>query len=212
MMEPNFAINLDTCFENEGKVMYGGRKPDGEEYKNSSSAITIFGCSFASGQFLDTHQTLSYKLAQAFKCPVHNRALPGKGLQHMYLQSTLYSFYKTVPPSDNVIYVMIDDHYRRMMLEYVDILDNYILHTYKNKGNKLEELNYQNPYRLLFNSSYIVKLIKNKYITNYINDYHNENEITDNTLCYFIETRNNLKKYWGKDFKFTVLFYDDIKY
>lgn len=212
MLTPNFGINFDTCFENEGRVMYGGRKPDGEEFKNNSSAITIFGCSFASGQFLDTHQTLSYKLAQALQCPVHNRALPGKGLQHMYLQSTLDSFYKTVPPSDNVIYIMIDDHYRRMMTEYIDVLDTYILINYAKNGDKLEELNYKNPFRLLFNSSYLVKLLKGKYITHYINNSLNEEEITDKTLCHFVATKNNLKEHWGKDFKFTILFYDDIKY
>lgn len=208
--KPFFAFDLKNIFNGKDNI-YNGRKPDGLEYKNKTP-ITIFGCSFAYGQFLDYNKTFSYKLAHILKRPVYNRAMPGKGLQHMLLQSRSKQFYMDVPPSDTVIYIMINDHYRRMKINYLHVLDTYQLGNYKKENNTLQSINYQNPVINILRSSYTVKILKEKYIKAYINNDKNSEELTDEVLLYFIEARENLEKYWNIKIKFVILGYNNIQY
>ncbi len=113
-------LDLEHYFTGTDDV-YKGRKPDGLEFLNKTP-ITVFGCSFAHGQHLKYNQTFSYKLSHILKRPVYNRAIPGSSFQDMYEQVQNDYFYKDVPSPDIIFYFMIDDHYRRMLIYYTDIL------------------------------------------------------------------------------------------
>ena len=203
---PTYLTDLKNYFNGQSNIFYG-RKPDGLEYKNKTP-ITIFGCSFAFGQHLDFNKTLSYKLAHKLKRPVHNRAISGGSFQHMYMQATNTTLYEDIPNTDTVIYIMIDDHYRRMMLNYFEILDSYILPHYSKKNNKLVMDDYNNKFTNVIKSSYIVKTINHIYTNNYINNPKNADKITDTALLYFTESRKEMEKHWGNNLKFVVIFYD----
>ncbi len=209
-LKPKFAFDLNAIFNGTDNV-YNGRLPDGTEYYDKIP-ITIFGCSFAHGQYLDYNQTFSYKLAHSLKRPVYNRAIPGKGLQHMLLQSRSKQFYNDVPPSDTVFYIMIKDHYKRMKVNYLHILDTYQLGNYEKKNNKLAAINYNNPLLNLLRSCYTFKLLKTKYTDAYIHNPKNADKLTDEVLLYFIETRKELEKHWNTKVKFVILGYYHIPY
>ena len=63
----------------------------------------------------------------------------------MYYQSENDTFYKDVPKSELVIYVMLDDHYRRMKSNYLDTTEIYRHRTYKKVDNELILNDYKNP-------------------------------------------------------------------
>ena len=203
---PDYITDLKNHF-NGANNLYQGRKPDGSEYKRKTP-ITLFGCSFAFGQHLNDNQTLSYKLAQELKRPVFNRAIAGGSFQHMYLQVINDSFYEDIPFSDTVIYVMIDDHYRREMLNYFDVLNLHIHPHFLRKNNELVMEDYDNKFMNAIRSSYIVKTINHVYADKYIKNPKNAEKVTDTALLYFIESRNELKKQWKNDIKFIVILYD----
>lgn len=187
-----------------------GRLPDGLQY--DGVPIVIFGCSFAHGWGLNPNQTFSYKLADILKRPVYNRAVPGQSVQEMYYQSDKNIFYDTIKKSDTVIYVLYEDHYRRMYTKALNVLYPEVLLHYDIKNNDLIYENYLNPLKNLFNSLYTVKVLREKYTKYFINNPQNADKITNDTMLYFIKTRDNLENRWGDKVKFYVLFYGDILY
>ena len=203
--KPIYWLNINGYFNGKSNST-SGRKPDGLEY--NTTPITVFGCSYAHGQYLDYNQTFSYKLAHTLKRPVYNRSIPGKGLAKMYYQSESETFYNEVPSSDTVIYIMIDDHYRRIKLNYLDITDNAMNITYKKVGNKLVKDDFNNPIKCFIYSTYIFKHLKNKWVHSYLNNPENADKITDEALLYFIETRKNLEEKWNRKIDFVVVFYN----
>ncbi len=205
LTKPYYAINLKTHFKNQDDISYG-RKPDGLQY--SGLPTVIFGCSYAQGQQLKYNQTFSYKLANILKRPVYNRALSGKSFPLMYFQSENDFFYKDVPPCDTVIYVMINDHYRRMKLSFFHVTNNWMEITYKTENEKLKKEDFSNPVKCFINSMYITKHIKYIWAYNYANNAKNAEKLTDEALTYFIETRKNLESRWNKKVNFIVFMYD----
>ncbi len=208
--EPFFAFDIRTFFDGSDN-MYMGRKPDGLEFSDKTPVV-IFGCSFAHGQHLEANQTLSYKLSQLLKRPVYNRAISGRGLAQMLFQSESDIFYKDVPPSDTVIYLMIEDHYRRMLVSHINMLDYHFNGNYKLKNNKLIFEDYNNPIKNIIRSSYTIKLLNQKFAKYYIANPDNAQKLTDEVLLYFIQTRGNLERHWKRKVNFIVLFYDDVSY
>lgn len=186
-----------------------GRLPSGLEY--SSKPITVFGCSFAQGQFLENNQTFSYKISEILKRPVYNRAVNGQGFQEMYYQSTLPEFYSDVPKSDTVIYIMIDDHYRRSYINNISILDRYFLLHYKIRNEELIYEQYKNPFMNFLKSLYTVKYANLMYFEKYTDNPKNSDKITNDALLYFVKTRENLEKKWGK-INFYVILYGKIRF
>ena len=146
IFKPTIQNVTNLEFEKEDSS-YGdgskGRKPDGLAF-DKQNPIIIFGCSFAYGQYLYQNQTFSYKLANILKRSVYNRALAGAGPQHAYYQTQTEDFYKEVPKSNTVIYVMIDDHYRRIQGELFSLLDTDLNLHYKIKDKNLVMDNYDN--------------------------------------------------------------------
>ena len=183
----------------------------GNEYKNNP--ITVFGCSFAYGHYLKNNQIFSYKLSKIVKHPVYNRAFPGKGLSNMYFQVSDEKFYKIVPPSDYIIYIMIDDHYRRVLSVNFDPSEYWQVYNYKydKKRDKLILTNFLPLNRILYNS-YLYRLIKAFQINQYINNPKNAEELTDFILVYFVKSREELEKHWNKKVNFIVILYEGVKY
>lgn len=188
----------------------GSRAPDGLQYTNKP--IVIFGCSFAYGLFLQPEATFSHKLSDLLQCPVYNRAISGAGLQHMYRQTTTPVFYKQVPKSDTVIYVMIDDHYRRMFGEPFHIRNNYLYFHYKHVNNKFIYPKYDNVFSNFADSCYTIRLIRKHLQHHYIHNPKNADKITDLAVLYFIKSRKNMEKKWGNHINFNVVLYGDVLY
>lgn len=189
---------------------YQGRKPDGIKYSDKKP-IVIFGCSIGHGSYLENHQTFSYKLSNELKCPVYNRSIPGGGIQHMYFQTTSNDFYKYVPPSDTIIYVLIEDQIRRMMINYFSVLDLSIMLHYSIKNNKLVVDNYNNYYLNFLKSLYISKAINHIYANNFTKDKANSEKIANMVLLYLKESKKELETHWNKKIKFYVLMYDNLE-
>lgn len=133
----NYSMYDDFRFDDSDNNGGSGRLPDKNVNLNNPS-IVIFGCSFAYGQYLKQNQIFSYKLSQALNCPVYNRARSGMGLNFMYYQTTKDSFYNEIPKPDTVIYVMIDDIFRRMYTTMFGLNDIEYVLRYK----KTVSLNY----------------------------------------------------------------------
>ena len=197
-----YELNLDKY----------GREDYSRVNENISNSVVLFGGSFAYGQNLNYNQTFGYKLSKILKKSVINRAILAGSFQHMYYQSTKSKFYKIIPDADTAVYIMIDDHIRRMLVYtfYLN-LNNFYLH-YCEKNGKLTMDNYKNPYLNFLKSLYIVKLINHKYVENYIKNEKNADEITDLVILYFIKTRENMEKHFGHKIDFNVVIYGYVKY
>ena len=202
----NFRETL--CIDNSFSLSNLPNKPHNPVgLKYNKSPLLILGCSFAYGQYLNDKQIFSSKLSEINKQPVYNRALPGYGLQHAYYQTTQEYFYNQVPPCNTVVYVFIDDHFRRMLGEefYITYFAMYLHYTYKDDKFILD--NYDNPFFLFYKNDYIFKTIRKLYNQFYLKN--NPDKITDEALAYFIKIRENLENHWHKKINFIVLFYED---
>ena len=205
-------IDLKNFFDGSDNK-FRGRKPDGTEFGTKKNPITVFGCSFAHGQYLDYNQTFSYKLAYLLKRPVYNRAIPGGGIPHMYHQVISDDFYKEVPPSDTVFYIMMDGHIRRMLIHTYRITDNYFYLHYNYKNNHFQIENYTTIFQNIFKSSYTIKYIEHIYINNLIKNEKNSEKISELLLQYMIETRKELEKKWNQKISnFIIVLYEPIPY
>lgn len=210
VIKPNYGLNNFDYFTGESNV-YRGRKPDGTEFSDSKP-IVLFGCSYAHGQFLDYNQTLSYKLSQILKRPVYNRGIPGRGLQHMYMQVTSDKFFNDVPDTDEYIYLFLDDHFRRMMIYFIDISDKHCNGHYSIKNGKPVLDNENNILMNILKSSYTFRILNYKYVQKYLENPKNANKITDTALVYLIESRKELEQRLNHKINFTVFIYDNYPF
>ena len=203
--------DVSTCQDDDSFCLNDIRPIAGKEYNNSP--ITVFGCSYAYGHYLKNNQIFSYKLSKIVEHPVYNRAFPGKGLSNMYFQVSDEKFYKIVPPSDYIIFLMIDDHYRRVLSVNFDPFEYWQVYNYKydKKQDKLILTNYLPLNRILYNS-YLYRLIKAFQINKYVNNPKNAEELTDFVLAHFVKSKEELEKHWNKKVNFIIVLYDDVKY
>lgn len=104
---------------------------------------------------------------------------------------------------------MINDHYRRTLIRYFDILDTHILPHFSIHRNKLHQYNYKNIFLNFIYSLYTVKYISLQYTENYINNEKTSEKLTDMAVLYFTETRNELQKHWNKKINFSIILYED---
>ena len=218
LKEPNITfIELDDYFDGQDDISRG-RKPAGLQYcseakKNNCHPIVLFGDSFAHGQYLHYNQNFGFKLSNALKRPVYIRAIPGSGIQHMYYQVSddmVKSFYDQVPPTDTVFYILIDDHFLRMMIfSDFDIPGGHVFLRYTLKNHKLIKDNYQNKFLNLLKASYTIRAVNLKYLDFILKNNLCADKLTDFMLEYFVQTRSILEKKWNKKINFTVIFYDN---
>ena len=211
-IHPYCSFIPDYYFDGSDNI-YKGRKPDGLKYlAEGKTPIVIFGGSFAHGQHLNADETFSARLSELLHRPVFNRAAPGRGIQHMLYQAEHTQLYSDIKTADTVIYIFINDHYRRMKVSHIDILDTNFAGSYKIKNKRLVLQNYKNPLKNLIKSSYTVKLLNQKAVKHYIDNENNAGKLTDETMLYFIQTRNILEQHWNRKIDFIVLFYDSVMY
>lgn len=182
-----------------------GRLPDGLQYKKKP--IVVFGCSYAFGQNCAVDKNFSGILSNLLKRPVYNRAMCGSSFQHMYYQTLTDSFYKDVPPADTVIYMAINYHYGRMLGDTFSLFDEFRYLHYTCKNGSLIEDNYNSFFNNVLMRSYFFRLIKYQADKVYVDIKLNSDKISDEALVYFLKTRENLEKKWGKNFNFVVYFY-----
>ena len=185
------------------------RRYSGIEYKDKEPII-LFGCSYAYGDHLLYYQTFGYKLSHLLKRPVYNRAIPAGGLTVMYAQTLSQDFYNEVPPSENVIFVMIFDNYRRMFGDVFSICNDFFYIHYKLKNGNFIMDNYNNWLLNFLKSSYTIRYLYKSYVLSYINNPKNAEKITDLALLYFIKSRENLEKRWNKKINFNVILYENM--
>lgn len=200
--------NLENFFTGEDKTGFlSGRAPEGTEYK--TSPIVIFGCSFGRGFMLEENQTFGYKLSHLLKRPVYNRSVDGGSLQYMYLQAISDYFYKEVPDSKDYIYIMINDHYRRMLGEHFDYEGTLCSYFYF-KNNKLIHKKHNNYLTNFIETSSIYQILKKRYNEKILYNERNEQYLTDFVVKYFSETKNAIEKRLKHKINFTVILYDNV--
>lgn len=205
-----FIYNSISYFNGNNNIS-SGRMPDGIEYSNSP--IIVFGCSFAHGQYLNYDQTFSYKLAHILKRPVYNRAIIGGNMAHMYHQVISDDFYKEVPPSNDIFYIIIADHIRRMLVNTFSINNNYFNLHYSYKNHKFNIENYNNIFLNIFKSSYTFKYLENSIVIYIIDKELFPEQISNIMLQYMIESRKELERHWNiKEFNFVIIIYEKMPY
>ncbi|MGN0005270.1 MAG: hypothetical protein ACI37Z_04805 [Candidatus Gastranaerophilaceae bacterium] len=205
----------DGYFTDKENPSNSGRPPAGLEYKNKMP-IVVFGCSFAEGLFLKKEQNFCYKLAHALKRPVYNRAIGGGSVQHMYLQVLSDKFYEEVPPADTIIYVFTQMQYRLLSGETWNVTDDFLYPYFEYENGKLKYADFKNPFLNFIRSSYLIRLIVQKYNKAHFFDDKNEEYLTDLFTEHVVETRETLAnnpKYKEKHIKpkMVVLLYKNPK-
>ncbi len=189
---------------------YWVRRPEGLNYKKGS--IVIFGCSFAFGFDLENKQSFSYKLSHLTKRPVYNRAQAGWSIQHMLNQVRQSDFFKDVPEPEYVIYVMINDHFRRLyvptfMASHLIREEQNLRYKYQN-GELIQKKEY-NEFIKFIQRLYLSQKTEHFYINNILLRKNNYPQYFNFALEHFIESKKEMQKHW-KNTKYIVLLYQSF--
>ena len=198
------SINLEE-FKDSKKTWT--RKPEGLNY--TKKPIVIFGCSYAYGLNLNKEQTFSYKLSHFTKRPVYNRAVSGWGFQHMLNQVKQNQFYIDIPEPEYVIYLMINDHFRRLYVPTfmsASLLDETYNLRYELKDGKLIIKKEKNALLEFIHRLYITQKIEHFYINNILLKSDNYEQYFSFALQHSVESKNEMKKHW-KNTKYVVILY-----
>ncbi len=202
-------FNIDLDYYPNPKKQWG-REPVGLNYKNKP--IVLFGDSFAYGYKLENEQTFYYKLSQITKRPVYVRAVPGWGIQHMLYQTRIDKFYEQVPEPEYAIFLMINDHLRRLYT--INLLSGHFLNEernlrYKLKDGKLIQITDSNILLKPIKKLYLTNKIHQMYLNNVILNHKNYSEYSKFAIEHFVESRNELQKHW-KNTKYVIILYQHI--
>lgn len=189
--------DYETFYYNEVKSKL--RKPTGLNY--NSAPYLLLGCSFAYGFGLKDDETFQTKLSEITKHPVYNYGFEWYfGLANMLWLSRSDKFYEEMPKPQNVIYVLMSDHLRRMNNSIGDEIYPFPFLHYSLRNGKLE------PDKYYFYRNF---QIYRKY-----NCYKSLAVSLDKSLKlmneFFVETKEEFDKHW-KDYKFIILVYEQNK-
>ncbi len=168
-------------------------------------SIMFFGCSYAYGDFLETEQTIGYKVSALTDRPVYNFAGSGWGLQHMYIQlEKKNAIFDQIKNPEYAIYIFMGDHIHRIYYHKWGLAKGGLQLGYSAKNNKLVK---SVPLFVHLNRLNILKIIEEKYLfANYTYNSKRQDENFDLMKLYFIESRKKLlEKY--PDIKFVILKY-----
>ena len=183
------------------------RKPEGLTY--TKKPIVIFGCSYAYGLGLDNEQTFSYKLSHLTNRPVYSRAVAGWGFQHMLNQVRQDKFYVDVPEPEYAIYVMMNDHFRRLYIPTfmsINLLyEDYYLR-YEIKDGKLIIKKEKNAFFEFIQRLYITQKIEHFYINNILLKPNNYNQYFPFAVKHLVESKKEMEKHWNKT-KYVIVLY-----
>ena len=188
-----------------------GRISTDNKYINDAKPIILMGCSYAYGMNLDNGQTFAYKISELLKRNVINKAILAGGIQHMYYLSSNEAFYKKTKKSKDIIYILIEDQYRRILVYTFFKNHNIFYLHYTKKNNELIIDNYKNPFINLFKSLYISKLMNHIWVYKYVNNEKNADKLTNLELLYFEKIKNNIENHWGK-VNFNIIIYGNYMY
>ncbi len=120
------------------------RKDIGTDYNKKS--VLIFGCSHLFGAGLEDEQTFGYKLSQATKRPVYNRAFWAWGPQYMLYLLKSKRWIEDIKPPEYVITMFIPDYYQRLYLHQGWPFDSGVYLRYKIDKNDNLKLLPTSPY------------------------------------------------------------------
>ena len=186
--------NFESFYNSEVKKRL--RKPVGLNY--NSAPELLLGCSFAYGFGLDDGETFGANLSKISKHPVYNYGFEWYfGLANMLWLSRQENFYKEVPNPENVIYVLMSDHLRRMNIKTGDEVYPFPFLHYSLKNGKLEldKRNFwQNSQIYRKYDCYQALISPNNKSLSLMNEF-------------FIETKQEFDKHW-KNYKFIILVYE----
>ena len=175
--------------------------------------ILIFGCSFAYGLHLKNEQTFAYKLSNITERPIYNEAISGVAMQYMLYLTQSKDFYKKIPEPEHVIYVFMDDHFRRIMscaCSSYDILKGYYNLRYKEENGKLTRVLIENDPFYLIKSTHTAMHLQSLFVSKFLlHDDDNEN-CFDFAIKHFTESRKEMQKHW-KTQKYTIIIYRRFK-
>lgn len=200
----NYYLSLDYFPQPKSNW---GRYPDGLEY--SKKPVVLFGCSFAYGFFLKDTETMSYKISRLTKRPVYNRAASGWSIQHMLYQVRQSKFYEKVPEPEYVIFLLINDHFRRLYVPTflsTQMLSEIYNLRYKCENDRLVLKDRPNKIKDFFKQSYIIQKLEHAYINNFVVAPRNYENYSRFALKHFTESRAAMQKHW-KNTKYIIIFY-----
>ena len=170
---------------------------------NKKKPIILFGCSFAWGCKLKENQTFYYKLSKLMKRSVYNRALNGRGPQHMLYELKQEDFYKSIPEPEYIIYLYISNHILRIY-KYpwlykwgLRVGYNELKYSDTKYGLKEEHRLQKIPYIRLYNEIYLQLISK-------IQLRKNSFKLLEK---HFLESKKEVEKHW-KNVKFVIFDYE----
>ena len=148
------------------------RKDFGTNYNKKS--VLIFGCSHLFGAGLEDEQTFGYKLSQATKRPVYNRAFWAWGPQYMLYILKSHRWIEDIKSPEYIITMFIPDYYQRLYLHQGWPFDSGVYLRYK--------IDKKGDLKLLKNSPYpwYWRFLTIKYSQYYLeNIKRNDNDYTN---------------------------------
>lgn len=174
-------------------------------FNKGKKPIILMGCSYTFGAGVDYNQTISYKLQSLTERKVYNLGQIATGIQHslfLLQKSSFFENNKDLNP-EYIFYIFIDDHIRRMYIDFFSENDHlkYLRYEYKN-----DQLILKNPkvnFFDYFKVTFLYKKINNFFIKN-----KSEDENFEFLKKHLIEMKKNINQKY-KDTKFAVIVYPD---
>lgn len=210
----HYTINLSFESKNLDSFINDTiRKPVGLQYKKKP--LVLFGCSYVWGSGLNKDTSLvSYKLSEYTKRPVYNRALPGKGIQHMYWQLNSQDLYDEIKaePEYMFFFFSFDLHAARIVRYTFQEFDDYFYLKYKyNKQDKNGDLIEWKPFLPKYlNGLYLVKYIEREIRLSNFDSPEKIKYLED--FCFFLlhKSKEKALQYYP-NVKFVIYAIDAIK-
>ena len=166
--------------------------------------IVLVGCSFTYGTGLENEQTFANKLQRYTKRKVYNRGRPCWGIQHTLYQLRNDTFFKEIKPPEYIIYVFIDDHIRRMYVDYFAYVSSVKYLKYQQYNGKLKQnISTVTPIDYLK-----VTMLYKKAVDKYI-QYKCSDEKFELLELYLIESKKEVDRLYNGT-KFVVIKYPSV--
>ena len=181
--------------------LYKFRQPVGLNF--SSRPIVFLGCSYAYGQGLNEHQTVSFKLSQLTNRPVYNYSLPGKGLQNTLFLLQHNFLDPNIKDPQYFIYIFMYDQIRRLYSTVcLHDFTGFPIYKLDSNGNLFLKSDYYPVYKQFY-SYYFFNNIFYIYFYSHFLSHHSKL-----ISAYFKAINLQLKKQYPNS-KFVILMYDD---
>lgn len=203
------AINYNlTPFQKSFLENPTEREENNLPYDSQKQPIIIGGCSYAYGSSIKEDETFSYLLQKKSHRKVYNVSFPSHGIQHMFYKLKNYSLFKNDINPEYFIYIFIEDHVRRLYVDFFDIKDNELYFNYKIKKGKLIQPSLDEKDQINF-----LNYIKITYLAKKLNQFFFQNQNPDSEYnllrLYLTECKKELVKHYPLA-KFVIIVYADI--